>query len=142
MILLARFRSIIRGLLRRKQFEADLDAELRAYIDIAASEKIRNGIPEAEARRLARLELGGAEQTKERVRAERHGGFLDALGNDARIALRMMRKDAVVTAICILTLAAGIGGITAIFNVVHGVLLRPLRPAAGRLAHQLRLLDE
>jgi len=68
------------------------------------------------------------EPAKERVRAARHGAWIDALARDARYGLRQIRRDPAFSAIAIATLALGIGGITAMFSAFDTVLIRPLPP--------------
>src|SRR5690349_2046397 len=62
MSMIRRIFSTCRNLRHRGRMESDLDAELRAYVDLAEAEKVRSGMGAAEARRTAVIESGGVEQ--------------------------------------------------------------------------------
>src|SRR5258708_320413 len=86
-----RLTSLLRNLVRRDQVDHDLDRELDSYLEGLTREKLDAGMTPEEARRAARIELGGADQVKDGVRRARAGAFLDELRLDPRYGLGMRR---------------------------------------------------
>jgi predicted permease len=115
-----------RALFCRGAMERELDAELRAHIEHQAEAFERGGLPPDEARRRAVIAFGGLEPMKEHTRDARGTRLVESLLQDARYALRVLRKQPAFTLAVVLVLAIGIGANTATFTVINGLLLRRL----------------
>jgi len=120
------FGARLRGLFRKRYLDGDLDAELRAHVEMLVEENIRRGMSPVEARYAARREFGGVEQSKELHREQRSIPFLDGLLEDLRFALRGLRNRPGFALVAILTLSLGIGSTTAVFSVVERLLFQIL----------------
>jgi hypothetical protein len=121
-------------LLRRRKIEEQLEKELCFHLEQHTNDLIAQGHAPDEARRQAKIALGGPEQVKEQCRDARGTRWLEDLLEDFRYAVRTLPNQTGFAAITVLILALGIGATTAIFSAVNAILFEALPyPHAGRL---------
>ncbi|HYC71076.1 MAG TPA: ABC transporter permease [Opitutaceae bacterium] len=111
-----------------------LEEEMRAHVELARDEYVRQGLPADEAARRAHLEFGNLLAAREEATDAMAGARLDSWMQDARIAGRSLSRRPQLAISVMAILALGVGATTAIFTVVRGVLWTPLAvPAPAEL---------
>jgi putative ABC transport system permease protein len=125
-----RLRSILRG----RRVEQELDEELQFHLQHKIEEGISRGLSPDDARQAAIRAMDGLEQRKEEMRDMRRIHALTDFVDDARYAIRNLRRTAGLTAFVVITLALGIGMSAAAFSMLDGLIFRPYPvPHPGRV---------
>jgi putative ABC transport system permease protein len=122
--------SRLMGLLRLRGSEPELRDELTFHLEMMEAELRRQGMDAEAAHREARARFGGMTQIGEAYRDQRTLPWVETLFQDLRYGMRTLARTPGLTLVALLTLTLGIGTTTAIFSIVHTVLLRPLPYAA------------
>jgi putative ABC transport system permease protein len=104
------------------RLERELDAELRYHFDREVADNLRMGMSGAEARRRARLDLGGDDPLKESCRDARGTRWVHDTAQDLRFAIRLLLKDRRFTLPAVLALALGIGMNGTMFTIVNAMI--------------------
>ena len=118
---------------RRRRYD-DLSVSIQEHIEERTDELVEQGMARAKAEQAARREFGNVTLIQERSREAWQWPTVESILADIKFALRQLRKSPVFTLTTALILTLGIGINTAIFSIVHHVLLEPLPfPNAGQL---------
>src|SRR3984893_7182484 len=121
---------------------SDVEEEFRSTLDSYQEDLIRQGLPEEEARRKARIDLGRPAAQNETYRDAVGLRLFDELGGAIRYGLRALRRNPGFTAVAVLSLALGIGATTAMFSLIYAVLLHPFPYAGADRIMNPFLIDE
>jgi predicted permease len=113
-------------LVRRKQFESDLEEEMRLHRELREQQHVEAGMTPEEAHYAALRRFGNVVLTRERSREMWGWSWLENTMQDVRYGLRQLRRSPGFTVVAVLTLTLGIGATVTISTVMDSLLLRPL----------------
>jgi putative ABC transport system permease protein len=116
--------SRLQALLERKDLDREFDEEARTHIELATGDYIQRGIPEEEARRLARVRFGAIEASKDAHRDSRSFAWLDGVVCDLRYSVRGLVRDRGFALTVIVMLALAISLNVTAFRVMETMLFR------------------
>lgn len=116
----------MRAIIRRGRRNAEIEEELRSFVDASAADKMQRGVSPEEAQRLARAEMGSAVTVRHKVWSAGWESAAESCVQDVRLSLRQLAKSPGFAAVAIATLALGIGANTAVFSTLNALLLRML----------------
>ena len=133
----------------RERILREMDEEIGAHIAMRVDELRALGMSAADAEAEALRRFGDSDEYRAYAarRAERRGRShgiterLDEWAQDVRFAMRQFRRNVGFTALAVLTLALGIGANSAIFSVVHRLIIAPLPYTDGNRIVKLVLMD-
>jgi predicted permease len=129
----------LRGVFAHRHRDEEIRDELDFHLNEEISAHKAAGLNEVEARTAARRDLGNRARVEEDVRAAWSWRWIGRLAQDLRYAWRMVRRRPAFTIAAVTSLALGIGANTAVFSLLHALVLEQLPVARP---HELVRLTE
>ena len=115
----------MRGPHRRHNRDAELAVVWGAHLAWFVAERMGRGYAPRDAAASARRDFGNLGLVHDLTRDMWSRAWLDSFRQDARIAIRALRRAPAFTCIAVLCLALGIGANAAVFSWMEGILFRP-----------------
>ncbi len=118
-------RDLFQRLFRRWSISEDVGREIEAHVAMRAELNEESGMTPDEAYATARRQFGNSTAVRERVYDLTGFGWMDTLRRNLVYALRGIRRQPVVSASAVLTMAIGIGAVAGMFSVTRNLILAP-----------------
>lgn len=116
----------LKALVKRQQLDRDLEEELQFHMAMREEKNRAAGLAASDAHDSARRTFGNSTSFQEKCREMWMLMSFESILGDLRYAVRTFARTPAFTIVVILVMALGIGANTALFTVVHAVLLKPL----------------
>jgi predicted permease len=114
------------NVLRLRRVDRDLDDEQRFHLESRIEDLVRDGLTREQAAARAARQFGGRLRTRESSREVKLLPWLESLVRDTRLGARVLRRDATVSAVAVLSLALALGACAAAFSLIDALIFRPL----------------
>ena len=113
-------------LLNRRQFNSDLEEEMRLHLDLLRQRPAEAGASADEARHAANRRFGNTTRIQEQSYMAWGWEGLESFVQDVSYGMRSLFRSPALTLVALVSLALGIGANTAIFGLMDAVMLRSL----------------
>jgi putative ABC transport system permease protein len=110
---------------RRDRHDRELADEMALHLELRTERLRQSGLSVDQAREMATKRFGNVMLQRERSRDLWGWPCFETCWQDIRYAVRVSWKRPAFTVLVVLTMALGIGANTAVFALLHGLLLRP-----------------
>lgn len=116
----------LRMLFQGKQFQNELDEEMRLHLELRQEHHLGSGLSRDAARSAANRQFGNITSIQETSYRAWGWGWLESLLQDLRYGIRSIFRSPALTLVALLSLALAIGANTAIFSLLDAIMLRSL----------------